>query len=75
MSPLSVDYCARVRAYLASVGSPLALDLPPLPAVTGRARAPRGTRGFVDSARFWAAWTRKVEAPRVRRAGRQAASR
>ena len=65
MSPLSVDYCARVRAYLASAGSPLALDLPPLPAGAGRARPARKPRGFVDSKRFWASWTRKVEAPRA----------
>ena len=65
MSPLSVDYCARVRGYLASVGSPLALDLAPLPAGAGRARLARKPRGFVDSKRFWASWTRKVEAPRA----------
>jgi len=73
MSPRSVDYCARVRAYLASVGSPLALELPPLPAPT--ARAPRGPHRFVDSTRFWAAGTRKVEARRTVRLGRQAANR
>ncbi len=73
MSGRSVDYCARVRAYLALVGSPLALELPPLPVPT--ARAPRGSHAFVDSTRFWAAWTRKVEARRTVHAGHQAASR
>lgn len=73
MSPLSVDYCARVRAYLASAGSPLASDLPAVPTGAMRARKARGRDRFVDSARFWAVWTRKMEAPRVRRASRQAA--
>lgn len=78
MSARSVEYCARVRAYLASVGSPLASDLPVVAAGTGRVRRVQGPRGLVDSARFWASWTRKVEGPRARRAaraGRQAASR
>ena len=69
MSPLSVDYCARVRAYLASVGSPLALDQQPLPVPVPRAR--RGPRRVLDSARFWAAWTRKVDGPRAIRHGRR----
>ena len=63
MSGRSLDYCARVRAYLASVGSPLALELPPLPAPI--ARAPHGFHALVGSTRFWAAWARKVEARRT----------
>ena len=73
MSPLSVEYCARVRAYLAAVGSPLAAAAPPLPRPSGpppgwtrRVRA--GPRGIVSADRFWASWTRKVEGPRARRA-------
>lgn len=75
MSPRSVEYCARVRAYLAAVGSPLASTLPVVAGGTRRARTPRGPRGFVDGTRFWAAWTRKVEGPRARRSGRQVVGR
>jgi len=78
MSARSVEYCARVRAYLASVGSPLASDLPVVAAGAGRVRRVQSPRGMVGSVRFWASWTRKVEGPRARRAARavrQAASR
>lgn len=67
MSALSVEYCARVRAYLAAAGSPLASDLPAVTPGTRRAARARGPGGFVDSSRFWAAWTRKVDGPRARR--------
>ena len=70
MSPLSVYYCAWVRAYLVAAGSSLVVALPPLPASIGRAHPSRKPGGFVNSKRFWASWTRRVEAPRAVRASR-----
>ena len=69
MSPRSVEYCTRVRAYLAAVGSPLASTLPPAAIRPARARVRPGPRGMVSTDRFWASWTRKVH-PGTRQATR-----
>jgi len=70
MSPKSVEYCARVRAYLAAVGSPLAATAA-VPVAAGRARMRAGPRGPIPSEAFWARWDRKVHGRRARVAASQ----
>ena len=69
MSPLSVTYCQRARAYLASLGSPLASGIgpiAPLPATaatvkSSAARLPTCTRGTPACSRmFWAAHEARI---------------
>ncbi|MCX8253570.1 Lytic transglycosylase catalytic [Beijerinckiaceae bacterium RH AL1] len=69
MSALSVSYCARARAHLVAVGSPLAAQITPAdlvaakldPAETGRATAVVPGRGKARSGKaFWAAMQAKV---------------
>ena len=69
MSARSVEYCARVRAYLAAVGSPLASTLPPTAIRPAQARVRQGPRGIISTDRFWASWSRKVH-PGTRQANR-----
>lgn len=68
MTPLSVQYCGRARAHLASVGSPFAyraavplvLD-PVVPSMRAARRGPRIRTASV-SASFWAAHEARVQA-------------
>lgn len=69
MSALSVSYCARARAHLVAVGSPLAAQITPAdlvaakldPADTGKAAAVVPGRGKARSGKaFWAAMQAKV---------------
>jgi hypothetical protein len=81
MTPLSVQYCGRARAHLASVGSswaeaptmPLAID----PIVPNARIARRGIRTLSSSAAFWAAHEARVRAitARVHAKWRRVASR
>ena len=70
MSPKSVEYCARVRAYLAAVGSPLAAAAA-VPVAASRTRPRAGPRGPVSSEAFWARWDRRVHGRRARVAASQ----
>ncbi len=71
ISPRSADYCERVRQYLASVGSPLgaAATVPVIArGLSGPVRLHPRPHGMVDSARFWASWSRRLAGLRSRRA-------
>ena len=72
MSPRSADYCERVRQYLVSVGSPLGVAAAvPVIARGPVARSVAGPvrlHGKMDSAQFWAAWSRRLAGLRSRRA-------
>lgn len=72
MSPLSIQYCGRARAHLASVGSPFAdrasvplVYDPIVPRVRAARRGPR-TRTASMSAGFWVAHEARVRAITVR---------
>ncbi len=72
MSPRSAEYCERVRQYLAAVGSPLgAAAATPVIArgLAGPVRLHPRPHAFIDSARFWASWSRRVAGPRRRVGG------
>ncbi len=76
MSPRSADYCERVRLYLVSVGSPLgaAAAVPVIarglvaPGLSAPVRLQARPHGKMDSAQFWAAWSRRLAGLRSRRA-------
>jgi hypothetical protein len=86
MSPLSVIYCGRARAYLAAAGSPYAdaisvpiAAVPPLPAMAPHAakRGPPKIRTAAVSRAFWAAHDARVRAitRRIEAKWRQMAAR
>jgi hypothetical protein len=68
MSPLSVNYCGRARAHLASVGSPFAdkasvpLVYEPIAPRTGAARLGPKIRTASVSAAFWSAHEARIRA-------------
>lgn len=68
MSPLSVQYCGRARAHLASIGSPLAEGVtapfvydPAVPKARAARRGPRFRTAAVSAA-FWATHEARVKA-------------
>ena len=61
MTPLSVTYCERARAHLASLGSALAAGVAPRPDVGAPGRTARGARApRLTGAAFWAAHTVRI---------------